>query len=90
MELRQCEVDQANLHTKYMSSYMSDSFTARGGDHEAILVLLLIPRMLFKVSFRKAFFERLILHFTAKTSDFFKKFLVHGPHLLIHYLFYIG
>ena len=50
MELRQCEVDQANLHTKYLSSYMSDSFTARGGDHEAILVLLLIPRMLFKVS----------------------------------------
>ena len=70
MELRQCEVDQANLHTKYMSSYMSDSFTARGGDHEAILVLLLIPRMLFKVSFRKVFSERLILHFTAKTSDF--------------------
>ena len=53
MELRQCEVDQANLHTKYMSSYMSDSFTARGGDHEAILVLLLIPRMLFKVIFKK-------------------------------------
>ena len=78
MELRQCEVDQANLHTKYMSSYMSDSFTARGGDHEAILVLLLIPRMLFKVSFQNVFSERLILHFTAKTSDFLKNFCPTG------------
>ena len=78
MELRQCEVDQANLHTKYMSSYMSDSFTARGGDHEAILVLLLIPRMLFKVSFQKVFSERLILHCTAKTSDFLKNFCPTG------------
>ena len=44
MELRKCEVDQANLHVKYLNSYMSDSFMARGGDNEAILVLLLVPR----------------------------------------------
>ena len=50
MELRQCEIDQANLHVKYLNSYMSDSFMARGGDNEAILVLLLIPRMLWKVT----------------------------------------
>ena len=50
MELRQCEIDQANLHVKYLNSYMSDSFMARGGDNEAILVILLVPRMLWKVS----------------------------------------
>ena len=44
MELRQCEIDQANLHVKYLNNYMSESFMARGGDNEAILVLLLIPR----------------------------------------------
>ena len=49
MELRQCEIDQANLHVKYLNSYMSDSFMARGGDNEAILVILLVPRMLWKV-----------------------------------------
>lgn len=50
MELRQCEIDQANLHVKYLNAYMSDSFMARGGDHEAILVLLLVPRMLWKIN----------------------------------------
>jgi dynactin 1 len=50
MELRQCEIEQANIHVKYLSTYMSDSFMARGGDHEAILVLLLIPRMTWKVN----------------------------------------
>ena len=44
MELRQCEIDQANLQVRYLNSYMSDSFMARGGDNEAILVILLIPR----------------------------------------------
>ena len=44
MELRQCEIDQANLQVRYLNSYMSDSFMARGGDNEAILVILLVPR----------------------------------------------
>ena len=44
MDLRACEVQQANQHVAYLSSFMSDSFNGRGGDSEAILVLLLIPR----------------------------------------------
>ena len=48
MELRICEEKQAKQHVRFLSSYMSDSFLARGGDHEAILVLLLIPRMIWK------------------------------------------
>ena len=49
MELRQCEVDQASLHVRYLKSYMTDSFTSRGGDNDAVEVLLLIPRMSKKV-----------------------------------------
>lgn len=45
MELRTCEVQQATQHVRYLSSYMSDTFMARGGDNEAVLVLLLIPRL---------------------------------------------
>lgn len=48
MELRICEERQAKQHVKYLSSYMSDSFMVRGGDNEAILLLLLIPRMIWK------------------------------------------
>jgi hypothetical protein len=29
---------------------MSENFLSRGGDNEAILVLLLIPRMIWKIS----------------------------------------
>lgn len=31
-------------------SFMSDNFMSRGGDNEAILILLLIPRMNWKIS----------------------------------------
>ncbi len=48
MELRLCEEKQARRHVSYLSSYMSESFTRRGGDHEAVLLLLLVPRMLWK------------------------------------------
>ena len=41
---------QANTHVRYLSSYMSDSFNARGGDNEAVLVILLIPRMMWKAN----------------------------------------
>ena len=49
MELRKCEVVEANRHISLMSSYMSSSFLSRGGDHEAMLALLLVPRILWKV-----------------------------------------
>lgn len=48
MELRACGERQARQHAAYLASYMSDAFLARGGDHEAVLVLLLVPRMMWK------------------------------------------
>lgn len=48
LELRQLEVRQATQHVAYLASYMPDSFMNRGGDHDAVLVLLLVPRLLWK------------------------------------------
>lgn len=48
MEMRRIEVHQANLHVNYLCSFMPDSFLARGGDHDATLVLLLVPRIVSK------------------------------------------
>nr|CAD7194602.1 unnamed protein product [Timema douglasi] len=49
LELRRIDVQQSNQHVQYLAAYMPESFMARGGDHDAVLVLLLIPRMLWKV-----------------------------------------
>ncbi|XP_050299895.1 dynactin subunit 1 isoform X2 [Anthonomus grandis grandis] len=48
LELRSIDVQQLQQHIKYLSSYMPDSFMNRGGDHDAVLVLLLIPRLIHK------------------------------------------
>ncbi|XP_074641662.1 dynactin subunit 1-like isoform X2 [Tubulanus polymorphus] len=48
MELRKLDVDQANQHVQFLSSFMPDSFMRRGSDHDAILLLLLIPRLICK------------------------------------------
>uniref|UniRef100_A0A8D0G1V0 Dynactin subunit 1 n=1 Tax=Sphenodon punctatus TaxID=8508 RepID=A0A8D0G1V0_SPHPU len=48
MELRQMEVHQANRHVSLLTSFMPDSFLRHGGDHDCILVLLLIPRLICK------------------------------------------
>ncbi|XP_030419794.1 dynactin subunit 1 isoform X2 [Gopherus evgoodei] len=48
MELRQMEVQQANQHVSLLTSFMPDSFLRHGGDHDCILVLLLIPRLICK------------------------------------------
>jgi len=50
VELRKSEIQEAVSHVKYLMAYMSDTFTARGGDYEAIQVLLLIPRLSWKAS----------------------------------------
>ena len=50
MDLRNCDVAQANRHISLLSSYMASSFTARGGDNEAVLVILLVPRVIWKVN----------------------------------------
>ncbi|MFT7800337.1 dynactin subunit 1 isoform X3 [Arapaima gigas] len=48
MELRKMEVGQANRHVSLLTSFMPDSFLRHGGDHDCILVLLLIPRLVCK------------------------------------------
>ncbi|XP_063233174.1 dynactin subunit 1 isoform X2 [Bacillus rossius redtenbacheri] len=49
LELRRIDVQQSNQHVQYLTAYMPDSFMSRGGDHDAVLALLLVPRMLWKV-----------------------------------------
>ncbi|XP_039275802.1 dynactin subunit 1 [Nilaparvata lugens] len=48
LELRRIEVLQSQQHIKYLAAYMPDSFMNRGGDNDALLVLLLIPRLVWK------------------------------------------
>ncbi|XP_066534735.1 dynactin subunit 1 [Hoplias malabaricus] len=48
MELRKMEVVQANRHVALLTSFMPNSFLRHGGDHDGILVLLLIPRLICK------------------------------------------
>ncbi|XP_078668148.1 dynactin subunit 1-like isoform X21 [Branchiostoma floridae x Branchiostoma belcheri] len=48
MELRKLEVQQANQHVNLLCAFMPDNFHRRGGDHDCIQVLLLIPRMVCK------------------------------------------
>ncbi|KAJ8938699.1 hypothetical protein NQ318_007987 [Aromia moschata] len=48
LELRRVDIQQLQQHIKYLSSYMPDSFMNRGGDHDAVLLLLLIPRLIHK------------------------------------------
>ncbi|XP_023289847.1 dynactin subunit 1 isoform X2 [Orussus abietinus] len=45
LELRRLETEEARTHVRYMLSFVSPAFLARGGDHDAILTLLLIPRI---------------------------------------------
>ncbi|XP_021939301.1 LOW QUALITY PROTEIN: dynactin subunit 1-like [Zootermopsis nevadensis] len=48
LELRRLDVQQSNQHVQYLAAYMPETFMSRGGDHDAILVLLLISRLLWK------------------------------------------
>uniref|UniRef100_H3CNJ1 Dynactin subunit 1 n=1 Tax=Tetraodon nigroviridis TaxID=99883 RepID=H3CNJ1_TETNG len=48
MELRKVEVAQLNKQVALLTSFMPDSFLRHGGDHDCILVLLLIPRLICK------------------------------------------
>nr|XP_033809739.1 dynactin subunit 1-like isoform X2 [Geotrypetes seraphini]XP_033809751.1 dynactin subunit 1-like isoform X2 [Geotrypetes seraphini] len=48
MELRKMEVRQANRHVSLLTTFMPNSFVRHGGDHDCILVLLLIPRLICK------------------------------------------
>ncbi|XP_043919235.1 dynactin subunit 1 isoform X3 [Protopterus annectens] len=48
MELRKMEVLQASRHISLLTSFMPESFLRHGGDHDSLLVLLLIPRLICK------------------------------------------
>lgn len=48
LQLRQIELTQVNEHIKYLLAFMPETFMARGGDHDAILVILLVSRIVFK------------------------------------------
>lgn len=43
------EVAQSNRQVSLLTSFMPDSFLRHGGDHDCVLVLLLIPRLICKV-----------------------------------------
>lgn len=47
------EVTQANRQVSLLISFMPDSFLKHGGDHDCILALLLIPRLICKVNVLK-------------------------------------
>ncbi|XP_043222013.1 dynactin subunit 1-like isoform X2 [Amphibalanus amphitrite] len=48
MDLRKIEVQQSNRHVELLAKFLPDSFLARGGDHDAVLVLLLVRRLTVK------------------------------------------
>uniref|UniRef100_A0A0K8TED7 Dynactin subunit 1 n=1 Tax=Lygus hesperus TaxID=30085 RepID=A0A0K8TED7_LYGHE len=48
LELRHMEIQQAQRHVQYLISFMPDSFLSRGGDCDAIMLVLLMPRLLAK------------------------------------------
>ncbi|KAB0375867.1 hypothetical protein FD755_012510 [Muntiacus reevesi] len=48
MELRQMEVARANWHMSLLTAFMPDSFLQPGGDHDCVLALLLMPRLICK------------------------------------------
>nr|CAI5831013.1 unnamed protein product [Callosobruchus analis] len=48
LELRRFEAQQLQHHIKYLTAFMPESFMTRGDDHDAILTLLLIPRLTHK------------------------------------------
>ncbi|XP_021378666.1 dynactin subunit 1-like isoform X2 [Mizuhopecten yessoensis] len=48
MELRKLEVQQASYQVTLLKSFMPNSFSNRGGDQDAVGVLLMIPRVISK------------------------------------------
>lgn len=48
MDLRRLEVQESNQHVSYLCAFMPEHFLNRGSDHDALLILLLVPRMITK------------------------------------------
>lgn len=47
-ELRKLDADQGVKHVECLSGFLPESFSRRAGEHEAILLLLLIDRLIAK------------------------------------------
>lgn len=48
MELRQLDVEQCYRYMVYLARFFPESFFVRGGDHDAVAVLLFVPRVFTK------------------------------------------
>ncbi|KAF2367871.1 CAP Gly-rich domain [Trinorchestia longiramus] len=48
LELRELELQQARDHVTYLKQYLPDNFMTRGGDQDAVNLLLLLPRVIWK------------------------------------------
>lgn len=48
LQLRQIELSQSIEHVKFLTAFMPDTFMNRGGDHDGILIVLLVSRLVFK------------------------------------------
>ncbi|CAH0395302.1 unnamed protein product [Bemisia tabaci] len=48
LELRRMEVEMLQQHVNLLQAFMPDSFMKGSGDHDAVLTLLLIPRLIWK------------------------------------------
>lgn len=48
LQLRQIELKQSNEHVRLLTAFMPETFMTRGGDNDAVLVILLVSRIVFK------------------------------------------
>lgn len=48
LQIRQIELGQSTEHVRLLTAYMPDTFMCRGSDHDAILVILLVARIVYK------------------------------------------
>nr|CDS27434.1 dynactin subunit 1 [Hymenolepis microstoma] len=48
MELRKLDAEQGVRHVKWLSAFLPEEFSRRAGDNDAILLLLLVDRLIFK------------------------------------------
>lgn len=48
LQIRQIELGQSNEQVRLLTAYMPDTFMCRGSDHDAILVILLVARIVYK------------------------------------------
>lgn len=48
MELRKLDAEQGVQHVEWLSHFLPEAFSHHAGDHDAILILLLVNRLIFK------------------------------------------